>query len=152
MFLVLFGSCTGSANSGHLNQLLFDKISAERNANSKAHITLANLTDFPWDKLYVCSEAAEDYQIRELIGEQYEFRSSPYSKKWIFELKGSIVYTEEKVIDEVDRPTDAGDVVFEIRDAAKKCSVFSDSAVFMADERRIDDGTYYFLTCSNCGD
>jgi hypothetical protein len=120
------------------------------NSIKNCQVKLNDLFEFSWDIMYVFDAAVDDNVISEQIGKKFLSTSSYYSKKWFFLKDGKIVNFNEKVIKEIDKPIENGDVDFEIRDSQHKFAAFKNNSAFDVDELNVGNGRYYYLKCVTC--
>ncbi|HLA95862.1 MAG TPA: hypothetical protein VK612_09090 [Pyrinomonadaceae bacterium] len=149
LMLQFSNSCNALENSGRpFNDMVFKELASR--TNNRDPLTIYSMTNFDWDKLYVFDLAVEDDEISQVLGIEFQSTSNQYSKKWFFEKGGVIVEREQKFIDEIEKPTKAGDVEFDITDSVRKFAVFKRDDLFTVEEKKIQGGRYFLLHCSTC--
>jgi hypothetical protein len=133
----------GCSKSGVLERRIGERVDACK-ADAPCIVRVKDLTDFPWDKMYVFSYGAYPEYIEKALGtplpDYVEFQ-----RRLVFLKNGKIVYRE-------DEPTDIenlvnGEVTFAGMDTEPSYVSFTpDTAVFIAAKHKHSNGVAYSLT------
>lgn len=142
-FALILSSCDSKTKS--LEKKLLTQIKTCAN-KSDCKVSIEDVTSFEWDKFYVFKYNAT-YQDVEKVIDSKPIRYTEFTRKWIFTLKGNVVYFEEL-------PTDISgvienEVIFDIPNTETFKSYPIESATFTVKKEEIKTGKYFYKLRSN---
>lgn len=133
----LFTSCHPSFESR-----IKEKIAADLKTHYKVILSLKELTDFDWDRLYVFDAHCSLKEINKVLGFDYPFYKE-FSRILVFIKDEKIVYHEENA-HSIEGIED-GEVIFSSNDTLKYSSYRKGAAFFRVENKKFEKGTYYEL-------
>jgi hypothetical protein len=146
--LIVAMAFLGCNKHKNIEEKIVDAVGKKCKGGSECIITMRELTDFSWDKMYVFDYRATSEDIEKVVGADIITSFEEFTKYIIFTFAGKVVFYEkydmavEGFIDVTFRDKE---VVFDIPYDTKYRVYTPDSAVFKVEKKGLNKGVYYEL-------
>ncbi|HYW71744.1 MAG TPA: hypothetical protein VE961_11955 [Pyrinomonadaceae bacterium] len=137
-FIVIF--LIGCGGSRTIEQQIGERLKAC--GSQPCIVRITDVTDFPWDKMYVFEAGATHEQIEKSLGTTFPDYVE-FTRRIVFLKNGKIIRREEQPAD-VEHPVN-GQVAFAETYTDPYWAFTPANAVFRGEQKRFSGGVYYLL-------